>query len=132
LLLIFFMVAGTVSRYASLQLPESTTGDTENPQGRVVVVLDFPERLDERQLAHFGGGKPILLNEARISIEGTDGRIDSSELKTRLAEHLSKQGGGQLIVQAHRKMPSSVVREVVRIAKLAGAQETLVGVSVPH
>jgi biopolymer transport protein ExbD len=131
LLLIFFMVAGTISKFANMPLPQSLTGDTENPVGRVVVVLEFPELLSEAELANFNGAAPIMLADARITIEGSDGVVAPSELESRLADRFQSQPG-QLILQAHRKMPTSVVREVLMIAKRAGAQQTLVGVSVPR
>ena len=130
LLLVFFMVASTVSQYANLQLPEARTGDTENPETRVVVILDFPEAVEHDRLKSLSGSKPILLSEARIQIGDHRENVPAEQLSQRLREEFQVQQKHQLILQAHRKMPASVVREVLIMAKQAGAQATLVGVSV--
>jgi biopolymer transport protein ExbD len=130
LLLIFFMVSSTVSQFASLQLPEANTGDAENPETRVVLVLDFPDGGNDASAEKFQGGQPILLADARLRLSNSQELLDAATLEERLRTSFQEQGKTQLILQAHRKMPASVVREVLNIGRRAGAVKTLVGVSV--
>lgn len=130
LLLIFFMVSSTVSQFASLQLPESVSGDAENPSNRVVLVVDFPDGENDQVAERFTGARPILFTDVRLRLEKSDELLDAVSLEQQLRTSFQKEGKTQLIVQAHRKMPASVVREVLNIGRQAGALKTLVGVTI--
>jgi hypothetical protein len=141
-LLIFFMVASSISVMGQLALPPAVTGDTEDVRDRVTLVLDLPstvvETLPER------GGATMFLSEAVLyfndeperKLTGTDLR---NELRAKFAAHRAKReadanasGGAsavQLILMAHRRAPVRLVRQVLSMAREEGASEALVGVA---
>lgn len=130
LLLVFFMVASTVSAVGRLELPKSVSGDTEDPENRVVMVLDFATPLEEDERTYLNGSKPASLDTARIYLSGSDETISAADIETVLEREFKEKPAAQFVLQAHRKMPAGVVREVLNIAQRAGARESMVGVSM--
>jgi hypothetical protein len=158
-LLIFFMVASSISVMGQLSLPPAVTGDTEDVRERVTLVLDLPPSmlasLPER------GGATMFLSEAVLyfndepdrKLAGADLR---QELRSKFAAHraqressrsqssssnsdsatadnstanASNAGAVQLILMAHRRAPVRLVRQVLAMAREEGAGEALVGVA---
>lgn len=139
LLLVFFMVTSTISPYANLQLPEARAGDAERPEGRVVMILDYPQAADgsadpaENSDDRFTGSDFIALKDCRLYLEGEEGTpIPPDALQPALQQAFEENGGGEFILQSNRKMPVGVVREVLKLAKSAGAGETMIGVARPR
>jgi biopolymer transport protein ExbD len=141
LLLIFFMVASSVGpAWRQISLPPATSGDTQDPENRVVVVLDFASPLDEGKQDAMTGSRFTTLADARIQFAdvkgglggGTQQLVSPDTLGQRLKQAFQEKPAAQFILLSHRKMPVGVVREVPKQSKAAGAKETLVGVSVPH
>lgn len=131
LLLIFFMVATTVSAAARLELPHSDTGRAEETNGRVVVVLDFPDGITDDASQKFSGSQFVKLSDAKIHIlERPDDTITVDRLEGTLRAEFATRPNAQFVLQASRKMPYAVVREVLKVASNAGAKETLVAVSM--
>ncbi len=82
-LLIFFMVASSISVMGQLSLPPAVTGDTEDVRDRVTLVLDLPpavlESLPER------GGATMFLSEAVLYFQDEpDRRLPGAELRNAL------------------------------------------------
>jgi len=131
LLLIFFMVATTVSAAAQLQLPHSDTGRADEMKGRVVLVVDFPHGIADEAAQNFSGSQFIDLGDAKMHfLERPDDIISVDRLDATLRAEFSKSPNAQFVLQASRKMPYAVVREVLKAAGSAGAKETLVAVSM--
>jgi biopolymer transport protein ExbD len=133
LLLIFFMVTSTISPFADLQLPEAKAGDAQKPEGRVVLVLDYDKGHVANDKPRFSGAEFIELKDCRMYLaDDSENIIPPAALQEFLSEALAQSGGGEFILQSNRKMPVGVVREVVKIAKAAGAGETMIGVARPR
>jgi biopolymer transport protein ExbD len=141
LLLVFFMVAATVGpAWRRVSLPPATSGDTQDPENRVVVVLDFAQSLTDDEQKPMTGSKFTTLADARLRLvdvgagpgNTSEEEISSDQLAARLKQAFDEKPAAQFVLVAHRKMPAGTVREVLKQAKRAGAKETLVGVSVPH
>lgn len=137
-LLIFFMVASSISVMGQLSLPPAVTGDTEDVRERVTLVLDLPsdvvESLPER------GGATMFLSEAVLYFNDEPDRKLSganlrNELRTKFAAQRAEQPANsdnaavQLILMAHRRAPVRLVRQVLAMAREEGAGEALVGVA---
>lgn len=137
-LLIFFMVASSISVMGQLSLPPAVTGDTEDVRERVTLVLDLPsdvvESLPER------GGATMFLSEAVLYFnDEPDRKLTGSnlrnELRTKFAAQRAEQPANsdnaavQLILMAHRRAPVRLVRQVLAMAREEGAGEALVGVA---
>lgn len=133
LLLIFFMVTSTISPYAELQLPEAQAGDAERPEGRVVLVLDYPEGTNIDDSGRYGGSEFIELADCKLYLadEG-DSPIPPDQLHAALVDAFDDNGGGEFILQSNRKMPVGVVRQIIKTAKAAGAGDTMIGVARPR
>jgi hypothetical protein len=135
------MVAGSISAFTKLQLPKSTSGKTEDPTRRVVMVLDLPTTTT---LPAGGGGALVLLGEAILYFaDEPDRKLDAKqlpqELASKFAAHRQKllaenapEAGAplQFILMAHSRAPSRLVRQILTLARDAGAQDQLVGVSM--
>jgi biopolymer transport protein ExbD len=133
LLLIFFMVATAVAVAGRVELPQSETGRAEQTEGRVVLVLDFPDGLEPDTKKSFAGSQFIALGDARLSLlERPDETIAVPQLDATLRAEFAAKPNAQFILQASRKMPFAVVREILKSATSAGARETLVAVSIPR
>lgn len=131
LLLIFFMVATTVSAAARLELPHSDSGRAEETEGRVVVVLDFPEGIADDATQEFSGSQFVKLSDAKLHLlERPDDILSVAQLEAALRSEFATRPNAQFVLQASRKMPYAVVREVLKAASNAGAKETLVAVSM--
>ena len=154
LLLIFFMVSSSMSPAQRLELPASTAGQTEEVNQQIVLVLDFygedtnhnglldpgedsngngkfDRGFDREQAKTLGGAQPVTLGNVRLYLlKPTSADIKPNELEVRLFELFEKSKDSSFILQASRKMPASVVREVLKIAKRAGAEKSTVAVSV--
>ena len=131
LLLIFFMVSTAISAAARLQLPKSTSGLAEETEDRVVLVLDFPEGLEPANSEPLTGSRFIMLADAKLYLFGNPERnIDPTQLEATLRNEFAAKSDAKFILQASRKMPVGVVREVLKAAKLAGATDTMVAVSM--
>ena len=138
LLLIFFMVTSVISENAKPALPKSKAGVTEKVDEQVILVLDFPNGIDMDNREPLTGSQAITLEEALVP----DGRVcfrDDPETKVtsrvellRMLTQKMTERPGKLILQASRKMPVRVVREVLVMASEAGAQETSVSVLIPN
>lgn len=137
-LLIFFMVASSISVMGQLSLPPAVTGDTEDVRERVTLVLDLPsdvvESLPER------GGATMFLSEAVLYFnDEPDRKLPGAnlrnELRTKFAAQRAEQPANsdnaavQLILMAHRRAPVRLVRQVLAMAREEGAGEALVGVA---
>jgi biopolymer transport protein ExbD len=133
LLLIFFMVTSVISKKANPDLPKSVAGDTEEVDRQVMLVLDFPEGIDESHLESLSGSQDITLQQARIYFQDNrDESIPASELPARLEAKLQEPGRSKrLILQASRKMPVGVVREVLKLATRANVENVSVAVWIP-
>jgi biopolymer transport protein ExbD len=134
LLLIFFMVTSVMSQKANPDLPKSVAGDTQEVDKQVMLVLDFPESIkDDLGPESFNGSKSISLSHARIYFrDSRDELIPANELAERLAAKLQEPGRSKtLILQASRQMPVGVVREVLKLAAAAGAENVSVAVWIP-
>ncbi len=152
-LLIFFMVASSISVMGQLSLPPAVTGDTEDVRDRVTLVLDLPPSVAESLPQR--GGATMFLNEAVLyfndepdrKLAGADLR---NELRTKFATHRAQRTANatanaaadatanatanansnvQLILMAHRRAPVRLVRQVLSMAREEGASEALVGVA---
>ncbi len=133
LLLIFFMVTSTLSPFADLQLPEAKAGDAEKPEGRVVLVLDYEDGREISDPTRFSGSEYIELKDCRLYLaDDNETPISPSDLGARLTKAFADNGGNEFILQSNRKMPVGVVREVIKVAKAAGAGETMIGVTRPR
>ena len=139
LLLIFFMVTSVISENAKPALPKSKAGVTEKVDEQVILVLDFPNGIDMDNREPLTGSQAITLEEALVP----NGRVcfrDAPETKVTsrvellrmLTQKLTERPKKKLILQASRKMPVRVVREVLVMASEAGAQETSVSVLIPN
>lgn len=133
LLLIFFMVTSSVTSMAHLQLPESHTGRAEKTEERVVLIVDFPEALSKEESQSLNGSKFIVLANARLSFQDDIERVfTADQLEAELQRKFTGSKASQFVLMANRKMPVGVVRQVLKAAAAAGAQETLVGVTMPR
>ena len=131
LLLVFFMVATSVSAAARLELPASETGRAEQTEGRVVLVLDFPEGIDAEHAEPLSGSQFVALGDARLHLlDRPDEAIPPERLEAALKAEFDAKPQAQFVLQASRKMPYAVVREILKSAGRAGAKETLVAVSM--
>ncbi len=133
LLLIFFMVTTVIESTQNPELPEAVAGDTEKVDQQVVLVLDFQNGIDAASAAPLSGAQVTSLSTARIFLQGKpDEKIPGDQLENSLRQEFSRRKTGELILQASRKMPASVVREVLQVAKRAGATRSSVAVWVPR
>lgn len=133
LLLIFFMVTSSITAMANLQLPESRTGRAEETDERVVLVVDFPGRLEGNDTKSLNGSKFIVLSDAVLYfLDDPERRFPADQLDTELRDAFAKKPGSRFILEANRKMPVGVVRQILKSAAAAGARETLVGVTMPR
>ena len=133
LLLIFFMITSSVTAMAQLQLPESHTGRAEKTEERVVLIVDFPEALSPDESRSLNGSKFILLANARLAFQDEPERpFAADQLEAELQRKFASSKASQFVLMANRKMPVGVVRQVLKSASAAGAQETLVGVTMPR
>lgn len=133
LLLIFFMVTSSVSRSVNLELPASMTGRAEETQTRIVLVADFPGALSGEDSKSFVGAKFITLADAKLYFEEDAERVfAATEIESELQRAFATKPNCQFILQANRKMPVGVVRQLLKAATQAGAKETLVGVTMPR
>ncbi len=133
LLLIFFMVTSSVTAMANLQLPESHTGRAEKTEERVVLIVDFPEALSKEESQSLNGSKFIVLANARLSFQDDIEHVfTADQLEAELQRKFTGSKVSQFVLMANRKMPVGVVRQVLKAAAAAGAQETLVGVTMPR
>ena len=132
LLLIFFMVTTVIESTQYPELPEAVAGDTEEVNQQVVLVLDFEKGIDSASAAPLSGAQPTSLSTAKMFLQGKpDEKIPGDQLENRLRQEFERRNIGELILQASRKMPASVVREVLQVAKRAGATQSSVAVWVP-
>ena len=134
LLLIFFMVTSVMSQKANPDLPKSVAGDTQEVDKQVMLVLDFPESIKEGLSPDsLSGAHDISLADARIYFQDSrDEQIPADQLAQRLAAKLQEPGHSKtLILQASRKMPAGVVREVLKLSASAGAESVSVAVWIP-
>lgn len=140
-LLIFFMVASSISVMGELALPPAVTGDTEDVRDRVTLVLDLPPSIAESLPEK--GGVPMLLSEAVLYFSDEperklDGARLREEMQAKFAAHREGRTTGedaapasvQLILMAHRRAPVRLVRQVLSQAREVGAGEALVGVAM--
>ena len=133
LLLIFFMITNSVTAMAQLQLPESHTGRAEKTEERVVLIVDFPEALSPDESRSLNGSKFILLANARLAFQDEPERpFAADQLEAELQRKFASRKASQFVLMVNRKMPVGVVRQVLKSASAAGAQETLVGVTMPR
>lgn len=133
LLLIFFMVTSSITAMANLQLPESRTGRAEETDERVVLVVDFPGRLEGNDTKSLNGSKFIVLGDAVLYfLDDPERRFRADQLDAELRDAFAKKPGSRFILEANRKMPVGVVRQILKSAAAAGARETLVGVTMPR
>ena len=133
LLLIFFMVTSSVTPMANLQLPSSKTGRAEETAVRVVLIADYPEPLAREESEPLVGSKFITLADARLYFEDDAQRVFSADqIDAELQRAFAEKPDCRFILQAHRKMPVGVVRQLLKSAAQAGAKETLVGVTMPR
>lgn len=135
LLLTFFMIASTMTPLTATDLPNSVTGRAEATEKRVVLLANIPAELleiadsDEKHQ----GAVRLLFSDAEIAFgDEPELRIAADELKTALENRFQARSTTQFVLQADRRMPTGIIREITAIAREAGATETLVGVSVPR
>jgi len=133
LLLIFFMVTSSVTAMATLELPNSRTGRSEKTEERVVLVVDFPAPLSDAERTPMTGSRFIKLADARLYFQNEPERVfPASQIDSELKKSFQEKPGSRFVLQANRKMPVGVVRQLIKSAAQAGAAETLVGVSMPR
>ena len=133
LLLIFFMVTSTISPYADLQLPEAKSGDAERPDGRVVLVLDYPNAHSGGDTGRFTGSEFIELSDCLLYLaDQSETPIPPDQLLPALERAFEQNSSGEFILQSNRKMPVGVVRQIIKTAKTAGAGDTMIGVARPR
>jgi biopolymer transport protein ExbD len=135
LLLIFFMVTSVISQKANPELPSAVAGDTEEVAEQVILVLDFPEGIDEDNSSELTGAQSITLGQAKIYFQDTrDDLISFDQLVEKLTIKLQEPGrtSKNVILQASRKMPAGVIREVLKRAMQAKADSVSVAVSIPN
>lgn len=135
LLLTFFMITSTMSPVAQLELPQATAGETEKAQEQVVLVLNFKEGFDPKADDRFAGAPPARLADCSLLLlDGAKGlRIDNpDDLENALRTEFERRNEYRFILQAGRRMPVSIVREVLKTAKRAGARQSRVGVWIPR
>ncbi|MEX2288681.1 MAG: biopolymer transporter ExbD [Planctomycetaceae bacterium] len=131
LLLIFFMVATAVSVASTLELPKADTGRAEQTEGRVVLVLDYPDGQRPGDDEPLSGSQFVKLSDVRLYLlNRPKNDIAPSQLEAALRSEFADKPRAQFVLQSSRKMPFAVVREVLKSANQAGARETLVGVSM--
>tara|TARA_Y100000588_G_scaffold294592_1_gene314544 strand:- start:553 stop:1038 length:486 start_codon:yes stop_codon:yes gene_type:complete len=135
LLLIFFMVTSVISQKSNPELPSAVAGDTEEVAEQVILVLDFPEGIDEGKSSKLTGAQSITLQQAKIYFQDAgDDLISSDQLVEKLTARLQEPGrtSKNVILQASRKMPAGVIREVLKRAMQAKADSVSVAVSIPN
>lgn len=131
LLLIFFMVTSTVSAMGKLELPASTSGDTEDPRDRVVLMLDFEDAARPPDDDRLVGSHDVDEQGVRMFLsDQTNRSISFAELEGVLKEQFSTRTTPKFVLQAHRRMPARLVRQAMSAAEKAGAVASIVGVSV--
>lgn len=131
LLLIFFMVTSTVSAMGKLELPGSTSGDTEDPRDRVVLMLDFEDTARPPNDDRLVGSHEVDERGVRMFLSNkTDRSIPFADLEGVLKSEFAGQATPKFVLQAHRRMPARFVRQAMSSAERAGAVASMVGVSV--
>jgi biopolymer transport protein ExbD len=131
LLLIFFMVASTISPFAQLQLPEARSGGAEKTEGRVALALEFRDAGLFDPTTAFVGAPVVTLADCRMYFEDApDQEISPQQLPDELATKFAASST-RFTLQANRKMPVGVIREVMRLALAAGATDSMVAVTRP-
>lgn len=129
LLLVFFMVASTISGIA---LPQSVTGDTEDLNEQVVLVLALPEDSEPAGDGDLPLSVPMVLRDAHLSFgHDADVSLNEDNLEEEIRKAFRERATLKFILQAPPRTPSGVVREILKIAKQAGAEKSLVAVDVP-
>ncbi|MEM9368312.1 MAG: biopolymer transporter ExbD [Planctomycetota bacterium] len=132
LLLIFFMVTSTLSPFSDLELPEAMAGDAEKPEGRAVIVVDYPLEYVTDLNTRLVGSDPLLLSQCRLYFpEDKERLIPPAQLGSKLQQAIQQSETGDVLIQSNRKMPLGVVREIVKIAGESGAGQIMIGVSRP-
>lgn len=130
LLLVFFMVASTISGIA---LPQSVTGDTEDLNEQVVLVLTLPKDAEPAGEGDLPAAVPMVLRDAHLAFgHDADVVLNEDNLEAEIRNAFRERATLKFILQAPPRTPSGVVREILKIAKQAGAEKSLVAVDVPN
>lgn len=130
LLLTFFMVTSTMDPVSSAELPPSKTGRMVETKDRLEIMLQLPDDLDWNPESP--GAAPVSIEQVRIFLaDQSDELLSPAELSDKLRDGFQEMDQPKAVLYAHKRMPSGIVNEVLRIAREAGASETSVGVTVP-